>query len=175
MQKPLDYKLVPSNPISTLVACQMTRFSIGTMPFKYLGIPICSRRINAGECEQIIEKMTIRLRIWSSKNLSYAGWIKLIESVLLSLHIYWAQIMILPKSILKEIGKICKHYLWKGNCNTTSPGLITTSKESINQQGAAGGQQSISKAPRLSNYPSNAIKPPHQRTWQNHRSNDSTN
>ncbi|XP_062076011.1 uncharacterized protein LOC133780155 [Humulus lupulus] len=89
-------------------------FSRSELPFKYLGIPICAKRISTKDCESILEKMVVRIRIWSTRNLSYAGRITLINSVLVSIHTYWSQIMIIPKKILKSINSICRAFLLKG-------------------------------------------------------------
>ncbi|XP_030479209.1 uncharacterized protein LOC115696448 [Cannabis sativa] len=56
-------------------------------PFKYLGIPICAKRISSKECEVLVEKMTARIRVWSSSNISYAGRAVLINSVLVGLFV----------------------------------------------------------------------------------------
>ncbi|XP_062093714.1 uncharacterized protein LOC133799727 [Humulus lupulus] len=50
------------------------------LPFRYLGIPICSKKISAAECKSILEKMTSRIRLWSTRNLSYMGRVTLINS-----------------------------------------------------------------------------------------------
>lgn len=36
------------------------------MPFKYLGVLVCSKRISMAQCEVLVEKMIARIRIWSS-------------------------------------------------------------------------------------------------------------
>lgn len=87
----------------------------GYLPFKYLGVPICSKRLPVADCECVMDRMMIRIGTWSSKNLSFVGRLQLFNSVLLSLHIYRAQVFVLPKSVLKHIGKICRAFLWSGN------------------------------------------------------------
>ncbi|KAL2893980.1 LINE-1 retrotransposable element ORF2 protein [Bienertia sinuspersici] len=99
-------------------------FRKGSLPFKYLGVPICSKRINAGQCEALVDKMTARIRMWSSRNISFAGRSQLINSVLISIHQYWAQVFVLPKSVLKEIDQICRAYLWTGQWYSSRPGYI---------------------------------------------------
>ena len=44
--------------------------------------------------------------------------------MLVSIHAYWAQIMLLPKSILKGIIRVCRAFLWKGKEESTSPGAV---------------------------------------------------
>uniref|UniRef100_A0A803NH23 AIPP2-like SPOC-like domain-containing protein n=1 Tax=Cannabis sativa TaxID=3483 RepID=A0A803NH23_CANSA len=48
-------------------------FSKQDIPFKYLGISICAKRISTTDCRILVEKITGRIKVWSSKNLSFAG------------------------------------------------------------------------------------------------------
>jgi len=52
---------------------------------------------SVSDCNIITDKMTARLRVWASRHLSYAGRLVLVNSVLMSLHVYWASIFLLPK------------------------------------------------------------------------------
>ncbi|KAL0284421.1 UNVERIFIED_CONTAM: hypothetical protein Sradi_7197800 [Sesamum radiatum] len=52
---------------------------------------------------------------WNHLNLSLAGRTQLIKSVLSSLHLYWASVFILPKSIIKVIESKLRSFLWKGS------------------------------------------------------------
>lgn len=58
------------------------------MLFRYLGVRIYSKKISVAQCDQLIEKMVIRIRIWTSRNLSYTTKVQLVNIVLMSLHIY---------------------------------------------------------------------------------------
>ncbi|XP_062104076.1 uncharacterized protein LOC133815236 [Humulus lupulus] len=116
---------------------EVSGFSRSHLPFRYLGIPICSKKIPSAECKCILERMISRIRSWSTQNLSYMGRVTLINSVLISIHSYWAQIMILPKKLLKEVEAICRAFLWKGISDTHLPGLIAW--ENICVSRAAGG------------------------------------
>ncbi|XP_062100790.1 uncharacterized protein LOC133806714 [Humulus lupulus] len=103
---------------------EMSGFAQGTFPLKYLGVPICTRHINVAECDMLVDKMTNRIKTWNWKSLSYAGRTTLVQSVLVALHSYWAQIMILPKRIMKKINAVCRAYLWKGVSDSSGPGNI---------------------------------------------------
>ena len=35
-----------------------------SLPFTYLGVPICAKKITAAHCEVLTEKMTSRIRVW---------------------------------------------------------------------------------------------------------------
>ncbi|KAL2905400.1 LINE-1 retrotransposable element ORF2 protein [Bienertia sinuspersici] len=100
-------------------------FKRGKLPFKYLGVPISSKRVNAGQCELLIEKMTARIRTWSSRHISFAGRSQLINSVLMSIQQYWAQVFVLPVSVLHSIEQICRAFLWSGQWHSNKPGYIS--------------------------------------------------
>ena len=80
--------------------CDLTQLSLGGLPFRYLGVPLSSRRLSIAECESLANKMTSRIRSWSAKNLSYAARLQLINSVVIGISAYRCQIFILPKRLL---------------------------------------------------------------------------
>ncbi|XP_074301614.1 uncharacterized protein LOC141633016 [Silene latifolia] len=94
---------------------QVTGFREGTMPFRYLGVPIKAGRLTKQECSSLSENIVARIRGLGAKKLSYAGRITLINAVLNTLHNYWAQMFIIPKSIINRIIAICRNYLWDGS------------------------------------------------------------
>ncbi|XP_048498172.1 uncharacterized protein LOC125496687 [Beta vulgaris subsp. vulgaris] len=103
-------------------------FQKGKLPFRYLGVPISTRKLKAKDCQAMIEKMTSRIRLWSTRHLSFAARSQLINSVLMSMHVYWVQLFILPKSILKEINNICRNFLWTGEHNYAKAGAVKWDK-----------------------------------------------
>ncbi|KAK4380904.1 hypothetical protein Sango_3019500 [Sesamum angolense] len=50
-----------------------------------------------------------------SIQLSFAGRLQLIKSVLMALNVYWAMAFILPKGVIREVEKKMRTFLWKGN------------------------------------------------------------
>lgn len=127
--------LVASPQKSVIFGCGMTNqdmqrlvdcsgFKQDTLPFRYLGVPISTKKLLAADCEQLLEKMLGRIRCWSSRNISFAGRRLLVNSVLLSISVYWAQIFILPKNIIKQINAICRSFLWTGAYNSTRLGYV---------------------------------------------------
>ncbi|XP_062113307.1 uncharacterized protein LOC133824440 [Humulus lupulus] len=88
------------------------RFSEGNFPLKYLGVPLRTTRWKAGDCAIIIKKIQLKLHTWASHHLSFAGRAQLINSVLLSIRSFWMSIFILPKSVTKEVDRLCRNFLW---------------------------------------------------------------
>ncbi|CAH1428278.1 unnamed protein product [Lactuca virosa] len=87
-------------------------FDIGKFPFEYLGIPMCVTKLFCRDCKQLVEKIKMRILNWKSKALSFAGRLLLINSVLTTIHVYWASIFKIPIATIREIEKICRSYPW---------------------------------------------------------------
>ena len=80
-------------------------------------MPISTKKMSAADCEQLIDKMVGRIR-------AFAGRRQLVNSILMSICVYWAQIFILPQAVLKRVNEICMSYLWTGLCNSSRPGYV---------------------------------------------------
>uniref|UniRef100_M1BYX0 Non-LTR retroelement reverse transcriptase n=1 Tax=Solanum tuberosum TaxID=4113 RepID=M1BYX0_SOLTU len=87
-------------------------FSVGQFPIRYLGLPLSPKKWKKTECFSMIDKITLRITITYSKQLSYADRLQIINVVLFSIQSFWGAMFILPQSILKEIDKICRVFLW---------------------------------------------------------------
>ncbi|GJR80663.1 hypothetical protein Tco_0151448 [Tanacetum coccineum] len=59
-------------------------FKVEQLPVKYLGVPLTSKRIGVNNCRSLIDKIKNK----------------------------WASVSLLPKSILKDINKLLKGFLW---------------------------------------------------------------
>ncbi|KAK4381102.1 hypothetical protein Sango_3000200 [Sesamum angolense] len=81
-------------------------FQEGSLPVKYLGVPLTSSRLTLADCRPLNGHSFGRLE-------SYAGRLQLIRSVLSTLHTYWASVFILPKGILKVIEGKMRKFLWQ--------------------------------------------------------------
>ncbi|XP_056698113.1 uncharacterized protein [Spinacia oleracea] len=114
-----------------------SKTSGSSLPFKYLGVPIFSKKITTAQCGVLVEKMTARIKVWSTRNLSYTARMQLINYVLISFHMYWSQIYILPRSVLQKIVKICRAFLWSGHSYSTKTSNIKWNKVCCEKQ--AGG------------------------------------
>lgn len=88
-----------------------TGFTLGQFPIRYMGLPLSPKKMNTLDCHVLVEKITQRIKVTYSKQLSYAGRLQVINVVLFSIHNFRGIIFILPQSVLKEADKICKDYL----------------------------------------------------------------
>ncbi|KAK1421732.1 hypothetical protein QVD17_24305 [Tagetes erecta] len=115
--------LVPSTAKSTIYFCNVpdnVRLAIlnimpfveGSLPVKYLGVPLISSRLIYRDCKWLVEKMERRIENWKNRMLSFAGRLQLIGSVLSSLYIYWASVFILPKRVIADLENKMRGFLW---------------------------------------------------------------
>ena len=83
-------------------------------PVRYLGLPLITTRLTYSNCLSLINRITSRIRLWTSASLTYAGHLQLIKAVLFSIQVYWSTNMMLPVSVVKKIESIMASFLWKG-------------------------------------------------------------
>ncbi|XP_074300954.1 uncharacterized protein LOC141632295 [Silene latifolia] len=113
---------------------QVSGFSEGVLPFKYLGVPISAGKLSIKHCYGLIEKITERIRGFAARKLSYAGRLTLVNSVLTSLYSYWATIFVIPKGVLKRIDALCRNYLWDGSTEYLRSPLVSSAKVCVPKQ-----------------------------------------
>jgi hypothetical protein len=70
--------------------------------------------ISSVDCRVLLERITGQIDYWLSKNLSYAGRLQLLPSVLYSMQIYWTCIFIFPKKVIKSNEQKFNKFLWNG-------------------------------------------------------------
>nr|GEV13563.1 RNA-directed DNA polymerase, eukaryota [Tanacetum cinerariifolium] len=87
-------------------------FKEGTLPVRYLGVPLISKRLYVKDFHVLIDKARKRILDWKNKSLSFAGRLQLIKSVISSMQVYWASMFILPVSISNDIEKLMRDFLW---------------------------------------------------------------
>lgn len=96
-----------------------TGITVGTLPVRYLGMPLTTKALTRPDYEPLIDKVCGRMLSWKNKYLSYAGRLQLIKSVIASIVNFWSQAFILPKACLDEIESMCSAFLWSGSPNQT--------------------------------------------------------
>lgn len=87
-------------------------FEKGSLPVKYLGVPLITSGLKYSDCHVLVDKMEKRIQDWKNKYLSFAGRCQLIISVLSSMHIYWASVFTLPTRIIKNLEAKMRGFLW---------------------------------------------------------------
>nr|GEY12869.1 hypothetical protein [Tanacetum cinerariifolium] len=117
--------LVPSIPKSTVYFCNVAShvklailnimpFAKGILPVQYLGVPLISSRLLNRDCKILVEKARNRIGDWKNKSLSFAGRLQLCKSVISSMQVYWASVLVIPMGIVRDIQQLIRGFLW---CN----------------------------------------------------------
>jgi hypothetical protein len=79
---------------------------------RYLGVPLLAKCLGVADCQMLIDKVKGKVHDWKNRCLSYAGRVQLIASVLSAMQVYWASVYMLPKTVINDIDKILKGFLW---------------------------------------------------------------
>ncbi|XP_019224489.1 PREDICTED: uncharacterized protein LOC109206154 [Nicotiana attenuata] len=103
---------------------QVTQFGKGDLPFRYLGIPLCTKRLSITQCKPLIDKILARIKSWTTRYLSYAGRLQLVKSVLYSIQVYWSQVFVLLRKVVQMIEATCRNFLWTGGNDLSKKALI---------------------------------------------------
>lgn len=91
---------------------QLVGFCEGNLPVKYLGLHLSASKLCRSDCRPITDKIIVKFSAWSTKHLTYAGRTQLISFVLFHYQTFWSLVFILPQSIVKDIERLCKNFLW---------------------------------------------------------------
>ncbi|XP_017227807.1 uncharacterized protein LOC108203403 [Daucus carota subsp. sativus] len=92
-----------------------TGFSEGSLPAKYLGLPLISTKLSMRCCLPLIVRVQNRIDSWLNTCLNQAGRLQLIKAVLFGLQGYWSAHLLLPKSVLKKLQSLFVKFLWGGS------------------------------------------------------------
>ncbi|GJU05521.1 putative reverse transcriptase domain-containing protein [Tanacetum coccineum] len=84
----------------------------GKLPVKYLGVPLVSTRLIYRDCKELVENVKSKINDWKNKFLSFAGRVQLVQSVLASIHIYWAYVFIIPSRTLLDLEQLMCGFVW---------------------------------------------------------------
>ena len=87
----------------------------GTLHFRYLGLPLSSRKLSLPNCQPLIQQIKNRFSSWSVKTHSFAGRQLLIKTVIAGINTFWCSAFILPRACINKITSMCNQFLWKGN------------------------------------------------------------
>ena len=95
-------------------------FAVGELPVRYLGLPLLTQAMRARDYLPLLEKIRGRICTWTSRFLSYAGRLQLIQSVLVSIINFWSAVFRLTSQCIREIEQLCSAFLWSGPALKTS-------------------------------------------------------
>ena len=97
---------------------------VGSLPTKYLGLPLGAPHRASGVWDSIEERFRNRLSSWKRQYISKGGRLTLIRSTLSSLPIYFLSLFRIPKIVWSRLEKIQRDFLWGGGNLERKPHLV---------------------------------------------------
>lgn len=76
---------------------------LGKLPVRHLGVPLISEKLKDTDSQPL-----------TSKFISFARRLQLIDLVLNYMINYWLSVFLLSKKVIKEVERLCFYFLWKG-------------------------------------------------------------
>ncbi|XP_057770241.1 uncharacterized protein LOC130990060 [Salvia miltiorrhiza] len=103
--------------VAAVMRCNINRelgFAVGCLPVTYLGVPIFTGRSRASFFASIYDRIVQKFSRWKGLQLSIAGRLCLIRSVIQSSVTHSMMVYRWPKSLLHSLDKMCRNFLWTG-------------------------------------------------------------
>ncbi|KAH1199162.1 putative ribonuclease H protein [Glycine max] len=97
---------------------QISSYEEGQLPVRYLGVPLTSKKLNIKYYLPLIDKITTRIRHWTSKLLSIAGRVQMVNCTITAI------CLPIPMSVIKKIDSMCRSFVWSGSTEITRKSLI---------------------------------------------------
>lgn len=116
---------------------QATGLTEGTLPVRYLGVPLCTKKLSLNNCAPLIQAIKTKLHSWTVRSLSFAGRLQLLSTVIAGIINFWSCAYILPKGCLAEIDSLSSKFLWKGK--TDGQGSAKIAWDSVTKPKSEGG------------------------------------
>ncbi|KAL9664765.1 hypothetical protein QQ045_020172 [Rhodiola kirilowii] len=85
---------------------------MGKFPMNYLGMQVGANPSRISTWSPILQKFKQKLASWKSTNLSMAGRVVLIKSVLCNLPLYYASMYKMPITVAQEMERTQRRFLW---------------------------------------------------------------
>ena len=108
-----------------LAAAASLGISAGSLPIRYLGMPLTTKSLTPLDYEPLVDKVRSRMLSWSNKSLSFAGRLQLINSVITSTVNFWSSAFLLPAKCLDTIESMCCAFLWSGSPTQTHKAKVS--------------------------------------------------
>jgi len=86
-------------------------FTIGTLPFQYLGVLIFKGKPKYIYFQPIGDNVKCKLAAWKASLLSMAGRVQLVRSVVQSMFLYCLTIYYWPFKLLKDLEKWMRNFI----------------------------------------------------------------
>ncbi|XP_039682998.1 uncharacterized protein [Medicago truncatula] len=102
----------------THMIASLLGFSVGTVPFQYLGCTIFQGKPKAIHFRGIIDKIKNKLATWKGRILSIMGRVQLVKSIIHGMLVYSFHVYLWPRRLLRLLDSWLKNFIWSGDVHT---------------------------------------------------------
>ena len=88
---------------------------IGSLPIRYMGVPLVDRRLRVQDWHPVIEKVESRLARWRARLLSRGGRLMLLKAVLAAIPTYFMAIFKMPVGVRRWLEQMMRGFFWLGS------------------------------------------------------------
>ena len=114
---PVNIDPTEAHRLSTILGCKLEK-----LPFTYLGLPLGTTRPGIIDFMPLVDSVERRLSV-SSAMLNQGSRLQLLTSVLTSMPIYFLCSLHIPPGIIKQLDRIFRQCLWRGNYDVPKQSL----------------------------------------------------
>jgi hypothetical protein len=107
-------ELFPLNTDQGSNFASIFRCKLGKFPLRYLGLPLSDVGLKKQDWDFLLTKFEKRLQGCKGNMLSIGGQLTLLNSVLSSIPLYTLSIYKISQTVLDQIDKIRRRFLWQG-------------------------------------------------------------
>jgi hypothetical protein len=86
---------------------------VGSLPFKYLGLPLCIRKVSAAQLQPVVDNAVRWLQLWCTKLMNRGGRAILVQTTLSAMLVHALMSLDVTPRTLAAFTKNCRAILWK--------------------------------------------------------------
>lgn len=102
----------------TIMIANLLGFSVGTVPFQYLGCPIFKGKPKVIHFRMITDRIKNKLATWKGRILSIMGRVQLVKSIIHGMIVYSFHVYLWPRRLLRLLDTWIKNFIWSGDVLT---------------------------------------------------------
>lgn len=95
---------IPQDQVDLIA--QTCHLTVASLPVRYLGIPLLSQKLLMHHCLPLIQLIKGKVNSCSTRSLSYAGRLILLNKVINGITNFWTSTFILPKECINKINSM---------------------------------------------------------------------